>query len=368
MRVTIWDLDYYYAKIKRNCYNVDAMKISSYHKQRGDTVTFVLNEYDIHRPYDLYYIIKEKNNTPNPPFEFYINPNIRWWGKANMVRINWEMDRVMLGCKPDYLLYPEKNTIEERSEYIQLFDNNAKLLPITQDYSNSFKNKRAIVVDKNMWKASESDILKAFTILADVKNLGFQEPIDLSVILQSKPIYDAFLSFTFSKRSFMKFAPIDFNLVNQAIDFIILMKYANKYIPMGNIIVKCNNTKHWDNYLSASSDFNKMKQAIIEGKHRGIKIVAAPLEHRLDTPYYHLFEELNKWTSLQENISWFKYLLRSHPDCDINLPKTWDDGFRDLVRQTYIDKEFFLLKWKDKYDSMNEVPWKILDEEFKYGI
>ena len=63
MRVTIWDLDYYYAKIKRNCYNVDAMKISSYHKQRGDTVTFVLNEYDIHRPYDLYYIIKVKNNT-----------------------------------------------------------------------------------------------------------------------------------------------------------------------------------------------------------------------------------------------------------------------------------------------------------------
>ena len=64
----------------------------------------------------------------------------------------------------------------------------------------------------------------------------------------------------------MKFAPIDFNLVNQAIDFIILMKYRNKYIPMGNIIVKCNNAKHWDNYLSASSDFNKMKQAIIEGR------------------------------------------------------------------------------------------------------
>ena len=47
------------------------MRISSYHKQCGDQVTFVLNEFDIRRPYDLYYIIKEKSSTPNPPFDFY---------------------------------------------------------------------------------------------------------------------------------------------------------------------------------------------------------------------------------------------------------------------------------------------------------
>ena len=62
MRVTIWDLDYYYAKEKVNCFNPDVMKISSYHKQLGDTINFVTTQDDIRRPYDLYYIIKENNN------------------------------------------------------------------------------------------------------------------------------------------------------------------------------------------------------------------------------------------------------------------------------------------------------------------
>ena len=54
------------------------MRISSYHKQCGDTVNFVLKEDDIHRPYDLYYIIKENIKTPNPPVEFFINSKVRW--------------------------------------------------------------------------------------------------------------------------------------------------------------------------------------------------------------------------------------------------------------------------------------------------
>ena len=70
-----------------NCVNDDAMRISSYHKQCGDTVNFVLKEDDIHRPYDLYYIIKENPKTPNPPVEFFINTKVRWWGSAVKARI-----------------------------------------------------------------------------------------------------------------------------------------------------------------------------------------------------------------------------------------------------------------------------------------
>ena len=45
-----------------------------------------------------------------------------------------------------------------------------------------------------------------------------------------------------------------------------------------------------------------------------------------------------------------------------------DDGFRDLLRQTYQNKELLLTIWKDKKQSENEIPWILLDEEFKYGI
>ena len=54
------------------------MKISSYHKQLGDEVNFVEKNDDIYRPHDIYYIIKENSKTPNPPYEFYLNPRVKW--------------------------------------------------------------------------------------------------------------------------------------------------------------------------------------------------------------------------------------------------------------------------------------------------
>ena len=60
------------------------------------------------------------------------------------------MPDAMLACRPDYLLYPEKNTKLERAEQIRLFNNRGKLLPLVQDWTNSFKNKRAIVTDTTM--------------------------------------------------------------------------------------------------------------------------------------------------------------------------------------------------------------------------
>ena len=78
MNVTIWDLDYFYSDNKVNCFNSDAMRISSYHKQRGDKVNFVLSKEDIFRPYDIYYIFKENDKTPNPPRQFFVDPKVKW--------------------------------------------------------------------------------------------------------------------------------------------------------------------------------------------------------------------------------------------------------------------------------------------------
>ena len=56
----------------------------------------------------------------------------------------------MLGCRPDYLIYPEKDTKIERSEHLQLTDNKGHLLPIIQDWTNTFKNKKVIITDDNL--------------------------------------------------------------------------------------------------------------------------------------------------------------------------------------------------------------------------
>lgn len=126
------------------------MKISSYHKQLGDKINFVMREVDINRPFDIYYIIKENNKTPNPPFEFFTNNKVKWWGNAYKARIKWSMSDAMLGCRPDYLLYPEYDTTLERSEQLRLFNDKGELLPHIQDYSNTFKRKRVILTDTTM--------------------------------------------------------------------------------------------------------------------------------------------------------------------------------------------------------------------------
>jgi len=109
------------------------MKISSYHKQLGDEVNFVEKDDDIYRPHDIYYIIKENSKTPNPPYEFYLNPKVKWWGNAVFSKVNWKMPNAMLACRPDYLIYPEKNTQLERAEQIRLLDNQGRLMPLVQD-------------------------------------------------------------------------------------------------------------------------------------------------------------------------------------------------------------------------------------------
>jgi hypothetical protein len=64
------------------------MRIASYHEQRGDKITFVTSEDDIRRAFDLYYIVKNKHESANPPVDFFLMHNIRWWGDAFYNRIN----------------------------------------------------------------------------------------------------------------------------------------------------------------------------------------------------------------------------------------------------------------------------------------
>lgn len=368
MLVTIWDLDYYYAKNRRNCYNVDAMKISSYHKQRGDKVNFVQNEYDIRRPYDLYYIIKENPKTPNPPLDFFSNRMVMWWGKAYLMRHNWKMSVAMLACRPDYLLYPEKNTRQERAEYIRLFDDDANLLPISQDYSNSFKNKDSIVTDPCMWKASKENIIKALDILKTVKNVSFSEPIDVNLLICDKDIRDYFFDLKFTSRSKITFMPVPLNEADAAVGLVAALYKKFGTISYSVVQLKYDISKHWDDPLAAIRDFEKVKDLIVKGKVNGVRVVAAKVDDRMETPFYHLFEELNKWTSKYPYSSWFTYLRNTHKNCNIGDPATWDGAFRDLVRQTYKDKDFFLTGWKTSRDSENEIPWAMLDKEFRYGI
>lgn len=127
-------MDYYYAKVRKNVFNSIAMKISSYHKQLGDEINFVRTKNDLHRPYDRYYIFKEQSDIPDL-IEFLLDTSgkIFWYGQGvPQSRCNLELKDEILGCRPDYLLYPEKETRLERSEQVYFTNMQGKPLPWIQ--------------------------------------------------------------------------------------------------------------------------------------------------------------------------------------------------------------------------------------------
>lgn len=370
MKVTIWDLDYYYTKKKHNCFNPDAMRISSYHKQMGDQVNFVTNEYDIRRPYDIYYVIKEQSKTPNPPADFFLNSKVRFIGKAYKTRA-WKIPDIIMAVRPDYLLYPEKNTRIEKSEQIQLFNSKSELLPRIQNYTNSFKGqKRVILTDKYIWFADKKSIIQAFKILSEVKNLSFSEPIWIQKLYNDEELKKEFFKLKLTPGAHLEWLTVDIEDFEAAFQFLLDAHAVWPDVAIGSLEVKINTLDHWTSWLAALRDFNLIKSIILRGKKEGIQIKIKPSKQRLETPYYTLFEAISNWTQgPRGNLSWLEYLMGEYKVYGkLNKPHTWNEVFRDLLRQTYEDKEFLLLRRKDNYMNENDIPWNLWKEEFKYGI
>lgn len=376
MRVTIWDLDYYYSENKINCQNPDAMKISSYHKQLGDKVNFVTTKDDIYRPYELYYIIKEKQKTPLPPVDFFINKRVKWWGKAFKVRINWKMPDEMLACRPDYLLYPEKNTKIERSEYVRLFNNQGHLMPLTQDWANTFKNKFTIVADELFWDANKNDIIKALQILQKCKNISFLHPIKIQKILSDEEIKVEFLKLKFIRGSQLDWSTVGLDLIDAAWNLMNELKNHNKGLGLNSITVDymTSGKTHWDNKAVAVNDFKCIKSLICRAKKECFKIDIKMPTTRLETPYFFIFEELATWTKKYLQKSWLEYITMrfGQVNCSYetywNNPGLWSELFRDLLRQTWGDREFLLSTWDGEQVLEMNIGWKIWEKEFKHGI
>lgn len=59
------------------------------------------------------------------------------------------MSDAMLGCRPDYLIYPQHDK-KVYEEYVRLFNDNGKPLPIMQDWTTMVRRKRIVVTDRYM--------------------------------------------------------------------------------------------------------------------------------------------------------------------------------------------------------------------------
>ena len=340
------------------------MKISSFHKQQGDAVNFVLNEDDIYRPYDMYYIIKEKKETKNPPYAFFLDPKVKWWGNAFSSRVNWKMSNAMLACRPDYLLYPEKKTQLERAEQIRLLDNQGKMLPLLQDWENSFKRKRTIVVDDNLWTTSSENTQMALKKLQEIKNVTFFKPIWIQKLIHDKVILDEFLKLKLTAGCNLQWLEINASEYEAAKEVILKIKNAFPTVSIGALPIRFYPLEHWKDREYALKDFETFKRIIVDAKQNRIKVKIKELRKRLDSPYFFIFESMADWTANFFELSWLEYITRKYGsggqfDRDVMFwvrPKEWPETFRDLLRQTWEDADFLLWQWGNKRMSENDIP------------
>lgn len=369
-QISIWDLDYYYAEKKKNQFNVDLMRISSYHKQLGDSVNFVEKEEDIYRPYDVYYISKEKDETPNAPVKFLNDPRVKWLGECYKYKGNYIMPPEVSAIRPDYLLYKEKTTKEERSNYLCFFDFKGHLLKLRQDQTNAQKNKFSIVWDKNFWNGNDEDLIKALEELESYKNISFHYPVDIKRLISNNKARDLFIGLKFIKGSQIIWQPVDFSCLKECVSFISDLQQAHKNtISFKKITCSMRTKDYWSDKSVALQDWYNCVEAIKLCKHNKA-IFYIPTNPRSSNPYYELFDLVANWK--QFKVSWLEWITAYCTNVYKDQlyywlsPLKWSSIFRDLLRQTWKDKEFLILKWGD--EVVKDVPYEIFRKEFEKDV
>ena len=252
MRITIWDMDFYYKKSFLP--HPKAMKISSFHKQQGDLINFVTEGSHIKMVYDLFYVIREKSSTKRVPGFLMDDKRARLIGATFKYFDNvWDIDAVIAACRPDYMLYPEKT---ERDAYynaniIQLYHNGVKL-PVIQPFENTIKHhKKTLVIDKEFWDVSDENIELSLQELSQYKYIAFSAPIKLKKIIKNDTILNLFLKLDFSPGTIFKFQNnigSTFSEVKEMMSFIeklkekilmfilVLFQYVRFPVIIGNLV------------------------------------------------------------------------------------------------------------------------------------
>lgn len=314
MRISIWDLDWYYKFSQIP--NFKAQKISSYHKQKEDLINFIETAEHIFLDYDIMYIFKEKKITPMPPSKFIDRVDTKLVGKLFDYYDNYfQLTPVMKMVRPDYLLYnvPEKNKFANAT-VIQLLDG-LKFLPKTQNAINErtkFKNKTLFVDDK-IWNLETNNIEKYLSIVKQYNNVAFLNQIELKSLMKPE-IKKSFLEINFSVNTQFRFRNnygSTFEEVKEIVDFLKKLKDKNPSIAISPFPVKSILFNHWKDESKGIEDFKRLLKIMDYAKKNKIKVIIKNAIDRLATPYWAFFDIFEMWSTYYYHNSYIETMLYS---------------------------------------------------------
>lgn len=313
-KVTIWDMDFYY---KKSFYpNPTAMKLSSFHKQEGDLINFVQEEYDISMSYDIFYIIREKSETPRPPGRLIDDKRVRLIGRPMRFFDNfWTPPAIVSAVRPDYMLYPENPRDAYYNANIVQFYHNGELLKLKQPFENSIAfHKKTLVVDKEFWEVSEENIISCLQELEEYKNIAFLHPINLKKILKSSIVSNLFKNLHFSQGTIFRFRNNygqDFESAQNIFDFMNELKLLHPHVRFTNVPFKAITVDHWQSKENGLYDLERCLKITDMAKQNKVHIRIISPSKRLESPYWYYFEMLEYWTLNLENLSYIEMMTFS---------------------------------------------------------
>lgn len=215
------------------------MKLSSYHKQRGDSINFITDKSQLSLSFDRMYIARNDDTTEVPSKKLLDDDRVMLLGKGFQYYGAKSINSVVASCRPDYLLYD----VNERNPYANAnfaqFYCGKTLLKHKQDYHSTFKHhKKTVVVDSWFWKAEDSEIIGCLDELKHEKNVAFLKPISLCKLLSNSVVREKFLALHFSPGTTFRWKnDIEFNMasVELILNLLKLMREKTRsdlgYIP-----------------------------------------------------------------------------------------------------------------------------------------
>ena len=346
MRVTIVDLEWY--NHKSFIPNPKCMKISSYYKQLNALVNFATNSYDLKMDYDKMYVVRESIMGGSFPEEIDLRDEkivLIGEGLKFYDRYMPDIDDIIAACRPDYLLYPlrEENKMAN-ADMVQFFSD-GKLLPLIQDYHNTYHKKHyTYVTDKGFWNYAEKDIAKCVEKLKKDKYVVFADGVDLDVILSSKNKLKMLKKLKVDWRDEKVFITLDSDVkISRFLNFIENIPEATRSgMKLSSPIVFSGD--HLKSTNTAIRDFHRYFKliGILKQKRVHLKLIAPP---RVLSPFWFYFEDLESWTTYRIYSSFVDFMTelpcKDHSvDAEYLLNKTllWTND--SVYRLMYLFRDY----------------------------
>lgn len=362
-KITIWDMDFYHKKTFVP--NPVAMKISSYHKQKGNLVNFVSEEFHIDMSFDEYYIIKERVATPRPPGKLIHDRRVRLIGRPlRFFENHWEPTPIVSAVRPDYMLYPESEEDAYYNANIAQFYHNGRLLRKKQPFENAVTHhKKTLVIDREFWRASEEDISFCLKELKEHKSVAFLHPIDVKKILKSEKLTRLFIELDYSPGTIFRFRNTygsSFEEAQVIFDFLEELRENHNRVRFGNMPIRAVTSDHWQSRKNALFDLERNLKIMDLAKQKKVHIRIVSPADRFESPYWYYFESLEFWSLRMHDMSYVEMMLHSATR-RAKLP--WMAILNDS-RKWFTPNTNFLLSLMTKTDFVHKYGFRQWGEAF----